>query len=65
MGFVSSQPLVDSTMTLHVWTPSVFVRESSAGASCPLFQADEFNYEALMVAASQFSLGIVVAVAIL
>jgi hypothetical protein len=30
-----------------------------------LFQADEFSYEALMVAASQFSLGIVVAVAIL
>jgi hypothetical protein len=30
-----------------------------------LFQADEFKYEALMVAASQFSLGIVVAVAIL
>ncbi|MGO9152142.1 DUF350 domain-containing protein [Mycobacterium sp.] len=30
-----------------------------------LFQADEFNYEALMVAAAQFALGIVVAVAIL
>ena len=30
-----------------------------------LFAADEFNYEALMVAAAQFSLGIVVAVAIL
>jgi hypothetical protein len=30
-----------------------------------LLGADEFNYEALMVAAAQFSLGIVVAVAIL
>jgi hypothetical protein len=30
-----------------------------------LFQADEFNYESLMVAAAQFALGIVVAVAIL
>jgi hypothetical protein len=30
-----------------------------------LFEADEFNYEALMVAASQFALGVVVAVAIL
>ena len=30
-----------------------------------LFAADEFNYEALMVAAAQFSLGVVVAVAIL
>ena len=30
-----------------------------------LFEADEFNYEALMVAAAQFALGIVVAVAIL
>jgi len=30
-----------------------------------LFQGDEFNYEALMVAAAQFALGIVVAVAIL
>jgi Domain of Unknown Function (DUF350) len=30
-----------------------------------LFQRDEFNYESLMVAAAQFALGIVVAVAIL
>jgi hypothetical protein len=30
-----------------------------------LFQGDEFNYESLMVAAAQFALGIVVAVAIL
>jgi hypothetical protein len=30
-----------------------------------LFEADEFNYESLMVAAAQFALGIVVAVAIL
>jgi hypothetical protein len=30
-----------------------------------LLAADEFNYEALMVAAAQFSLGVVVAVAIL
>jgi hypothetical protein len=30
-----------------------------------LFQDDEFNYESLMVAAAQFALGIVVAVAIL
>jgi Domain of Unknown Function (DUF350) len=30
-----------------------------------LFQSDEFNYESLMVAAAQFALGIVVAVAIL
>jgi len=30
-----------------------------------LFEADEFHYEALMVAAAQFALGIVVAVAIL
>jgi hypothetical protein len=30
-----------------------------------LFEADEYNYEALMVAAAQFALGIVVAVAIL
>jgi hypothetical protein len=30
-----------------------------------LFGADEFNYESLMVAAAQFALGIVVAVAIL
>ena len=30
-----------------------------------LFEGDEFNYEALLVAASQFALGIVVAVAIL
>jgi len=30
-----------------------------------LFNADEFNYESLMVAAAQFALGIVVAVAIL
>jgi hypothetical protein len=30
-----------------------------------LFRGDEFNYEALMVAAAQFALGIVVAVAIL
>ena len=30
-----------------------------------LFNADEFSYDALMVAASQFALGIVVAVAIL
>lgn len=30
-----------------------------------LFDADEFNYEALVVAAAQFALGIVVAVAIL
>lgn len=30
-----------------------------------LFNADEFNYEALMVAASQVALGVVVAVAIL
>lgn len=30
-----------------------------------LFAAEEFNYEALMVAAAQFALGIVVAVAIL
>ncbi|MGE2816305.1 DUF350 domain-containing protein [Mycobacterium heidelbergense] len=30
-----------------------------------LFASDEFNYEALMVAAAQFALGIVVAVAIL
>jgi hypothetical protein len=30
-----------------------------------LFDADEYNYESLMVAASQFALGIVVAVAIL
>lgn len=30
-----------------------------------LFQAEEFNYEALMVSAAQFALGIVVAVAIL
>jgi hypothetical protein len=30
-----------------------------------LFQRDEFNYESLMVAAAQFALGLVVAVAIL
>jgi uncharacterized membrane protein YjfL (UPF0719 family) len=30
-----------------------------------LFQRDEFNYESLMVAAAQFALGIIVAVAIL
>jgi Domain of Unknown Function (DUF350) len=30
-----------------------------------LFDADEFNYESLMVAAAQFALGVVVAVAIL
>ena len=30
-----------------------------------LFRGDEFNYESLMVAAAQFALGIVVAVAIL
>ena len=30
-----------------------------------LFEADEFNYESLMVAAAQFALGVVVAVAIL
>ena len=30
-----------------------------------LFESDEYNYEALMVAAAQFALGIVVAVAIL
>jgi uncharacterized membrane protein YjfL (UPF0719 family) len=30
-----------------------------------LFEGDEFNYESLMVAAAQFSLGVVVAVAIL
>ena len=30
-----------------------------------LFQRDEFNYESLMVAAAQFALGVVVAVAIL
>jgi Domain of Unknown Function (DUF350) len=30
-----------------------------------LFQSDEFNYESFMVAAAQFALGIVVAVAIL
>jgi hypothetical protein len=30
-----------------------------------LFDADEFSYDSLMVAAAQFALGIVVAVAIL
>jgi hypothetical protein len=30
-----------------------------------LFEAEEFNYESLMVAAAQFALGVVVAVAIL
>ena len=30
-----------------------------------LFNADEFSYDALMVASAQFALGIVVAVAIL
>jgi hypothetical protein len=30
-----------------------------------LFNADEFSYDSLMVAASQFALGVVVAVAIL
>jgi len=30
-----------------------------------LFEGNEFNYESLMVAAAQFALGVVVAVAIL